>query len=236
MPALEPIGVARTPFLNHDKVPRQGGPARIELYPEYEPGLEGLERNTHVWVLGWFDAASRSVRARGRNAPAGASDRGVFAMRSPSRPNPIALSAARVLSRQGPVLHLDRLDFRDGTPVLDLKPYSPGWDLIPSAVSGHRYDAARYERQELHEALARDACNALGPAAMERPAVQALVHALLRAVFDEGVDIRSACCHFVLARPDERVEVLLCAAGAGFGNGRISIQPDCEGVAIHLAP
>lgn len=226
MPSLQPIGVARTPFGPDDEIPREGGgPARVVLFEEFECGLEGIERSTHVWIVGWFEGASRSVTTRGRKAPADAPARGVFAMRSPSRPNPLGLTPARLLGRSGGVLELDRLDFRDGTPIVDIKPYSPGWDLIPAATSGHRYDPERYTRQELTLALWRDATNALGAVAESRPRVAATVGALVELTFEHGADIRAPALRFELDSPDERVDVMLCATGASFGNQRLCVAP-----------
>lgn len=224
MPSLQPIGVARTPFGPDDEIPREGGgPARVVLFEEFEQGLEGIERNSHLWIVGWFEGASRSVATRGRKAPADAPARGVFAMRSPSRPNPLGLTPARLLGRSGRVLELDRLDFRDGTPVVDIKPYSPGWDLIPAATSGHRYDPERYTRQELTQALWRDATNALGSVAETRPRVVSTIAALVELTFGHRADIRAPALRYELDSPDERVDVVLCATGASFGNERLSV-------------
>lgn len=216
-----PIGIARTPFKTSGMTPREGGgPAHIEIYEPFVEGLAGIEKNTHVWVLGFFERAARVLTMRGRGAPADAPARGVFGMRSPMRPNPIALTPARLLRREGAILHLDRLDFYDGTAVLDIKPYSPGWDLVPSASSTHRYDPGRYTPDELRTALERCADNALGEHATR---ASGIIEPLVRLVFEAGVDLRDASLSFELPAPDGRADVLLCATGASFGNGRLRL-------------
>jgi tRNA (adenine37-N6)-methyltransferase len=224
MYTLTPIGMARTPFPAGSRIPREGaGPAAIEVDPEFEACLDGIERASHLWIIAFLPSAERVKVARTRRAAAGDPPCGVFGMRSPARPNPIGLTAARLLARSGRRIEVDRLDLFDGTPVLDLKPYSPGWDLIPSAASSHPYDPSRYELHELTEAFERVACNALGPHALQRVTVDRLIHALTLLVSQQRLDIRSACLSFEISAADERVELLLCATGASFGNGRLGL-------------
>lgn len=113
-----------------------GKTARIVLDPAYRLGLDGIMRHSHVYVLAWLDRSRRDIirhQPRHLDHP-----RGVFAMRSPLRPNPIGLSVARILAAdvETGVLTLDAIDFKDGTPVIDLKPYRPGIDAIPEALVG----------------------------------------------------------------------------------------------------
>ena len=114
---------------------RQGGGV-IQIDPPYRAGLRGLENYSHVFVLVWLDQSRRDIivhQPKHFNEP-----RGVFSMRSPLRPNPIGLSAAKLISvdEQRGIVTLDAIDFRDGTPVIDLKPYRPGIDAIPDALVG----------------------------------------------------------------------------------------------------
>lgn len=110
----------------------------IELLPEYAPGLLRFERHSHVWVLAWLDRAERDVL---QVTPRGVADRspsglhGVFAVRSPVRPNPVSLTLARVLGVDGTRIELDRLDLLEGTPVIDLKPYFVNRDIVFSAAN-----------------------------------------------------------------------------------------------------
>ena len=149
---VRPIGRVVSSVGEGDEMPIDGVPASVEVYPEYKSGLVGIESNTHLIVLGWFHrvdrerlTVSRSHRGIGKGMDSGSgagmaekvgAERGVFGMRSPGRPNPVGLTSARVLGVEGWVVKLDRLDMIDGTPVVDIKRYSPGWDSIFSARTG----------------------------------------------------------------------------------------------------
>jgi tRNA (adenine37-N6)-methyltransferase len=138
--AVRPIGFARSPFREKADAPRQAAlspdaAARIEILPEHERALDDLDGFDRIWVIFWFD------RAEGRGAskvlpPRSRKKRGVFATRSPHRPNPIGLSAVRLDRVDGLVLHVRGVDFIDGTPVLDIKPYIPYADAFPEAKVG----------------------------------------------------------------------------------------------------
>jgi tRNA (adenine37-N6)-methyltransferase len=124
---LKPIGWVRRP----------GGRAVVEMEKSYLAALQGLEQYSHIWVIYWFHE-NDNPRDRGilqvhpcRNP--GNPLTGVFAARAPVRPNLIGLSAARLLSLEGPLLILEGLDAREGTPVLDIKPYLPVSDAIGDA-------------------------------------------------------------------------------------------------------
>ncbi len=117
-------------------MPPLGAPASIEVFPEFAEGLWRLDMHSHLWVLAWLDGAPRDVL---QVTPRGVADRGpgglhgVFAVRSPARPNPIGLTVTRVLGRYGLLIDVERLDFLDSTPVIDLKPYFVSRDQVFSA-------------------------------------------------------------------------------------------------------
>lgn len=128
---LRPIGVVRSPYKDPaDLPPPAFAPPRfferstgsIEIAPEYAAGLDGIEGFSHIIVLFEFHragAAKLEVVPPGETRP-----RGVFATRSPHRPNPLGLSVLKLLGRKGRVLDVSGLDLIDGTPVLDIKPYT----------------------------------------------------------------------------------------------------------------
>jgi tRNA-Thr(GGU) m(6)t(6)A37 methyltransferase TsaA len=139
---LEPIGFVRTAFATKVEAPRQpraapGAPGRIELLPgrNFEAALADLDGWDYLWVLYWFD---RNAGWRPKVLPprSRTGRKGVFATRSPHRPNPLGLSAVRLERIEGRTLHVHDVDMLDGTPVLDLKPYVPYTDAIPGARSG----------------------------------------------------------------------------------------------------
>ena len=143
--SFTPIGVVRSPFSERSQAPRQASVAqgvmgRIELEPGhgFEDGLVGLDGWDYAWVLFVFHQNVEQGRGwRPKVQPPRAEAKvGVFATRSPHRPNPIGLSAVRVERVEGLTVHLRELDLLDGTPVLDLKPYVPYADAHPGARSG----------------------------------------------------------------------------------------------------
>ncbi len=138
---LRPIGVVHSPFWQRREAPRQPALCEdvhgtIELYPgnHFEQALIDIDTWSHIWVLFWFH-----VNDNWRpmvQPPRGLQRRGVFATRSPHRPNPLGLSAVKLERRRGLILEVSGLDILDGTPVFDLKPYVPYTDVIPTANGG----------------------------------------------------------------------------------------------------
>jgi tRNA (adenine37-N6)-methyltransferase len=140
LPALRPIGVVHSPFPTAGGTPVQpawAGPeavGAIEVYAEFAAGLDDLEGFERIWVVSWFH---RAGAVRLRVIPyLDREEKGLFATRAPSRPNPIGISAVRLLRREGRVLHVAEIDLIDGTPVLDLKPYSAAFDSYPGGREG----------------------------------------------------------------------------------------------------
>lgn len=119
------IGTIETPWTARGDCPRQGdaeaGPVcRLVLEPAWEPALEGIDECPRLQVLYWMHEAQRDLV---RLAPRGGRMRGSFALRAPTRPNPIASSVVTMLGRRGCVLEVRGMDCLSGTPLLDLKPW-----------------------------------------------------------------------------------------------------------------
>jgi len=106
----------------------------LEIYPDYVEGLKDIEESSHLFVLYWLHRAKRDVLMT--KTPFGPELRGVFACRSPSRPNPIAFCVAKLLGRKDNRLLVQGIDAIDGSPLLDLKPYSSDLDSIPGIKIG----------------------------------------------------------------------------------------------------
>lgn len=137
-------------------MPVWGVSASVQIYPQFEPALHRIGKHSHLWILAWLTMGRDErhvlqVTPRGVTDPGPEGLHGVFSVRSPARPNPIGLTAARVTGREGLTIHLDRLDFLDGTPVLDIKPYFITRDLIFSA-NGQQVGKPR-SREDLRESL-----------------------------------------------------------------------------------
>lgn len=134
-----PIGVIRTGHTDAGRTPiqpvyAQGCPGRVEVFPEFQDGLADIEGFSHVYLIYHFD---RAGPARLRVKPyLDNVERGVFATRAPCRPNAIGLSVVELVSREGNILNLDGLDVLDGTPLLDIKPYTARFDRIETARNG----------------------------------------------------------------------------------------------------
>jgi tRNA-Thr(GGU) m(6)t(6)A37 methyltransferase TsaA len=128
-----PIGKIYTPFKERYQVPRQtiyssGAEGKIEIYQQYLEGLKGIELYKHIIILFYFDQIEGySLKAR---PPGSVSSRGVFATRSPYRPNHIGLSIVRLTSIDKGLLKVRDVDMLNGTPVIDIKPYVVKLDKI----------------------------------------------------------------------------------------------------------
>lgn len=134
------IGRVRSPWLERADCPKnmaaareKGGGATVEIDTPYRTGLQGLERFSHVAILTWLDRSRRDLivqKPRHAERPSG-----VFALRSPARPNPVGLHVVRLLSVDADegLLRLEAIDVLDGTPVIDVKPYYASTDAVPDA-------------------------------------------------------------------------------------------------------
>lgn len=124
---MKPIGYIRCPFSDASQVPKGLGTKHtmegtLELLPEYEPGLQDIEGFSHLFIL-WIFHTSKGYELIGNN-PTDNKPHGLFATRSPRRPNPVGLSVVELMRREGKLLHLRGIDMLDGTPVIDIKPYT----------------------------------------------------------------------------------------------------------------
>ena len=118
-------------------VKHQGEKIYLEILPQYTPALDGLAGFSHVWVLFWFHEHDNpqnraTLKVHPRRDPTNPLT-GVFATRAPVRPNLIALSVCRILKVKGNTVEVADLDAKDGSPILDLKPYIPQGDSLPDA-------------------------------------------------------------------------------------------------------
>lgn len=129
---LAPIGVIHSPYQSKGDAPHQGrlSPTamEIEIFPEYADGLQAIALLSHLIILYWLDRADRHILTA--IPPYSNKEHGVFATRSPNRPNPVGLAVIDLLSIDGTRLMVRGLDALDGTPVLDIKPYSAEIDCV----------------------------------------------------------------------------------------------------------
>ena len=122
----QPIGFVRSPYTGTKQIPKGLGTKHeaegvLEIQPEFERGLADIEGFSHLFVIWVFDR-SQGVELVG-TPPFDNRPHGVFATRSPLRPNPIGLTVVELLRQDGRMLHVRGVDMLDGTPILDIKPY-----------------------------------------------------------------------------------------------------------------
>jgi tRNA-Thr(GGU) m(6)t(6)A37 methyltransferase TsaA len=134
-----PIGTIHTPWTDIAGMPIQPSGARgvqgtVRIFDEYAEGLRDIDGFSRVILIYAFH---RSTRYDLTTKPfLDTVSRGVFATRSPRRPNAIGLSCVRLTGRDGSTLHVEDVDIVDGTPLLDIKPYVPAFDAYPEAACG----------------------------------------------------------------------------------------------------
>jgi tRNA-Thr(GGU) m(6)t(6)A37 methyltransferase TsaA len=136
------VGRIRTPWTRREDCPKNARESdavcTIEVDPRWAPALTGVETCSHLVVLYWMDKAPRDLALQvPRHYGVG---RGTFALRSPARPNPIAMSVVRLLKVEGTKLSVIGLDCLDNTPLIDIKPYFASTDAVPDAAVGWHAD------------------------------------------------------------------------------------------------
>jgi tRNA-Thr(GGU) m(6)t(6)A37 methyltransferase TsaA len=145
---VRPIGFVRSPFSETHQVPRGLGAKHeqdgvLEILPEFETGLKDIEGFSHLFILWIFDR-SQGYELVG-TPPCDTQPHGVFASRSPYRPNPIGLTVVQLSRREGNRLHVRGVDMVEGTPILDIKPYMSS---VPEAELRRGWLAAAEARRE----------------------------------------------------------------------------------------
>ncbi|MCD6146779.1 MAG: tRNA (N6-threonylcarbamoyladenosine(37)-N6)-methyltransferase TrmO [Thermoplasmata archaeon] len=129
---FRPIGIIHSPFKEAKGVPIQPSAAKgiegkVEIFPEYTEGLEDIGNFSHIFLIYHLHLSRKySLKVKPYMDD---KERGVFATRAPSRPNPVGISVVELLEVDGNMLHIKNVDIVDGTPLLDIKPYVPEFDI-----------------------------------------------------------------------------------------------------------
>ena len=126
MLSMKPIGYVRSTYTDTRDIPKGLGAKHeaegtLEILPEFEPGLSDIEGFSHLYVIWAFDRSEGCSLVV--TPPTDDRPHGVFATRSPRRPNPIGLTVVQLVNREGPAISVRGIDMLDGTPILDIKPY-----------------------------------------------------------------------------------------------------------------
>jgi tRNA-Thr(GGU) m(6)t(6)A37 methyltransferase TsaA len=130
---MKAIGIIHTPLIEKENTPIQSSRSdisgTIELFPQYLEGLEGIEEFSHIYLLYGFHRSDQEITLRVKPF-LDDQYRGLFTTRYPCRPNPIGLSVVRLVRRQANMLSFIGADMLDETPLLDIKPYIPDFDVF----------------------------------------------------------------------------------------------------------
>jgi tRNA-Thr(GGU) m(6)t(6)A37 methyltransferase TsaA len=129
---LKAVGIINSPYKKKEDAPRQGRNSeklsKITIFKEYLQAIQDLERHKYYFIFYWQNKAERDILKA--TPPGKAKERGVFSIRSPVRPNPIALCLVELIKIDGNILTVKWLDALDGSPLLDIKPFWPEIDCI----------------------------------------------------------------------------------------------------------
>jgi tRNA-Thr(GGU) m(6)t(6)A37 methyltransferase TsaA len=153
---LEPVGIIRSEHRDHAQTPiqpvcAQGCRGRVEVFPQFAEALDDIEGFSHLHLIYWLHRAGEATNAlsgkRSLKVVPFLDDvpHGIFATRSPIRPNPLGLSVVRLVERRGRELVVEDVDVLDGTPLLDIKPYVEGFDLRVGTRGGWTEQVSRDE-------------------------------------------------------------------------------------------
>lgn len=139
LPSLQPIGTILSPYTNLANMPIQPRGAadttgRVEVFPEYAAGLTDLAGFSHIYLIYFFHEATRTELSVIPFMDTG--KRGVYATRSPLRPNHLGMSLVQLTGIKDNFLHILGVDILNGTPLVDIKPYIPAFDHAENAKSG----------------------------------------------------------------------------------------------------
>ena len=146
---LKPVGIVLSDYQDAQNMPIGGTPAVIQVYPEYQEALQGIEENSHVWILAWFHKAPRDLlKTSPKKVNPNLPEYGVFALRAYGRPNPVAMCLAQLDKVENGRLYLQGLDAIGGTPVIDIKPYYEN-DIVFSPDTPYIKGKNREIRQDL---------------------------------------------------------------------------------------
>jgi tRNA-Thr(GGU) m(6)t(6)A37 methyltransferase TsaA len=222
---LKPIGIVHSEVKDPRAMPFMGAPATIEVFSAYADGLRYLEKHSHLWVIAWLSLAARDkllVAPRGLRDETEAGLHGAFAVRLATRPNPVGLSVAKIEATEGNRVHVDRIDFIDETPVIDMKPYVRRFEAI--AVARNEPIRHPVNREAALRGLVIEAENFHG----ERCGGLALAVRIVEHARSTFFDHRNPLGLEVVA-PQHRgclIDNLIALLGASFGRGTLRLHHD----------
>jgi len=225
---IKPIGVVHSPVTETKKVPKHGVPlATIEIFDEYLDGLHGLDKFSHIYLLCFFHKSERNFlqidldKIQFKYVGCVDPPLGVFAGRSPARPNPVSITIVKIKSFKGNIITVENCDAVDGTPVVDIKPYNGGIDrqmniVGPTNVPKSFDMKMTWVRRIIENVTGKD---------------DRLTKAIARAfvdAFERGYDYRSKKVKIAVANNPRLVDSAIFLADATFSSGRIAVGREKE--------
>ncbi|HNY11049.1 MAG TPA: tRNA (N6-threonylcarbamoyladenosine(37)-N6)-methyltransferase TrmO [Candidatus Wallbacteria bacterium] len=222
--AVNPVGIVHSNIYDTSKMPKEGIPtARIEIFDKYIPALHGLEKFSHIYLICFFHKSNRDLlqvdleKIRFRYDQCTDPPLGVFAGRSPSRPNPVSLTVVKILSINGNVIEVENCDAVEGTPVIDIKPYNGGIDQVMNMVSPTTVPKNRELKLKWVHRIVK---NVTG---REDSLTWAIAKSFVEA-FERGFDYRSKHVHIIVSDVAELVDSAIFLSNATFSSGRITVK------------
>lgn len=217
--SLSPIGFVRCAARTPADVPPEGLPASLWVNSLLAAAVGGLEVGMHIYVIGWFDQADSATLL---GSPGTTQERGVFSIRSSSRPNQLGLTLTQIERIDGSVIDVQWLDYADGTPILDIKRYNARWECIFGTPRDNRtYFERLVDRRSLAIVLARPARNFHGEAC---PWVARVGEIGATLVQEHNVFLGDPSLSAQIVGNGHLIDAWQGMTGASFGNGRLTVD------------
>ena len=204
------------------KIPPNGYEGKIHVFEEFEVGLTGIENNSFLVIVALFGNPSDKPLLVYPRGDFSLPQTGVFSLRSPVRPNPIALDTVELIKRERNILTVSGLDFYDETPILDIKSYSPFNEILLSASQEKSFIFTKFNTQERRELLTGFVKKSLG--GISQDASKAIEFFLK--LIDKDVVIRSKKTRYKVRGSLKFLEAAILISGATLHSGRLEYEFD----------
>ncbi|WP_448589975.1 tRNA (N6-threonylcarbamoyladenosine(37)-N6)-methyltransferase TrmO [Thermodesulfobium sp.] len=204
------------------KIPPNGYEGKIHVFEEFEAGLTGIENNSFLVIVALFGNPSDKPLLVYLRGDFSLPQTGVFSLRSPVRPNPIALDTVELIKRERNILTVSGLDFYDETPILDIKSYSPFNEILLSASQEKSFIFTKFNTQERRELLTGFVKKSLG--GISQDASEAIEFFL--ELIDKNVVIRSKKTRYKVRGSLKFLEAAILISGATLHSGRLEYEFD----------
>ncbi|AEE13763.1 Uncharacterized protein family UPF0066 [Thermodesulfobium narugense DSM 14796] len=204
------------------RIPVNGYSGEIHIFKDFEDGLVGIENNSFLVIAALFGSPSNKPLMVYPRGDFSLELTGVFSLRSPVRPNPIALDTVELIKRERNILKVSGLDFYDDTPILDIKSYSPFNEIILSATQEKSFIFAKLNVDERKELLTGFVKKSLGD--ISQDSIEAINFFL--ELINKNVVIRSKKTKYKVRGSLKFLETVVLISGATIHSGRLEYELD----------